>query len=155
MARNQKPAPQDPALDKAAAEKAAADKAAADKAAADRTALEKEALAKMQGMFTPERWAKIERQAANSSHSVADGLPALCAELFATRAARHPDNAAAASAAAANGLLIALGSTLKDEDKQRFADALQGGSKPAAAPAPSAPADTAAALPETPAQPQA
>lgn len=91
-----------------------------------------QALARMQAMFTPERWARIERQALTVRGLRADDLQGLCLVMLNSRTARHPDNTSAASAAAANGLLLALGSSLRPEDIQRLEDALKGISAPAA-----------------------
>lgn len=79
-----------------------------------------EAFTKLKGCFDPDRWAKIEIQAAKQS----EHLPALCTRLAATSAARYPDNDLAASYCAANRLLISLGSLLKPGDVQRFEAAL-------------------------------
>lgn len=108
-----------------------------------------EAMAKMQTLFPPERWERIQRQAKNTCGLDAEALQGLCLKLISTRKARHPDNDAAADAAAANGLLVAISSTLTDADVKRLADALNGISAAADA----APVTDAAALPasaETP-----
>lgn len=97
------------------------------------TAIGTLALKRMQAMFTPERWGRLERQALTVRGLDAAALQALCASMVATRSARYPDNPAAADAAAANGLLLALGSSLRPEDCQRLDDAVKGISAPAAA----------------------
>lgn len=107
------------------------------------------ALEKIQKQFTPERWGKISRQALNSCALDASGLQALCTQMLATRAARHPDNEAAALYAACNGLLIAIGSKLSEHDCMRFETALATGqTSPLPVEAP-APVPEAAAAPET------
>lgn len=91
----------------------------------DTQALGAEALEKLKGTFSAQRWGKIERQAAHHCGLDAGGLQALCVELLATSHARHPRNDAAALYGAANRLLLAVGSVLKDEDVTRFEASLK------------------------------
>lgn len=109
------------------------------------------ALEKIQAQFTPDRWGKITRQAKNSCALDATGLQALCTQMLATRAARHPDNEAAALYAACNGLLIAIGSNPNEHDCQRFEKAMATGET---SPLPEPPAAPVAA-PETAVDPAA
>ena len=122
--------------------------------------LETAALEKIKAQFVPARWDKITRQALNSCALDAAGLKGLCTRLLAARAARHPDNDAAALYAACNGLLLAIGSSLNEHDCSRFEEALKTGklsplpvevSAPAPAPVDAdtpAPAETPTSEPE-------
>lgn len=83
-------------------------------------AISMDACNKLKSCFDAARWAKIEAQATKQS----ENLPALCTRLAATSAARYPENDQAAIYSAANGLLISLGSVLKQADVQRFKHAL-------------------------------
>jgi len=80
-----------------------------------------DALAKIKALFEADRWAKIEAQAKRQ----ACDLQELCTRLLFTSLVRHPSNDAAATASAANRLLISLGSVLKPEDEQRYESALK------------------------------
>jgi hypothetical protein len=103
----------------------------------DTSSLGAEALEKLKATFAPERWAKIERQAAHRCGLDAEGLQGLCAELLATSAMRWPAHTPeAALYSAANRLLLAVGSVLKPEDAQRFEAALQAPSSKPQAPSP-------------------
>ena len=123
MAKNTTPAATTPQTDTSAPATPAADLGA-------------QALAKMQTLFKPERWEKILRQSRIVAGLDEKELQALCMQMLATRNARHPDNAAAAEAAAANGLLIALNSTLNADDVGRYEAALKGLTYVPAAPVP-------------------
>lgn len=81
-----------------------------------------EALNKLKPCFEAPRWAKIEAQATKQ----AINLQVLCAKLLATRAARYPHNDKAALYSACNGLLLSVGSVLKEADTARFDAALKG-----------------------------
>jgi hypothetical protein len=108
----------------------------------DTSSLGTEALEKLKATFAPERWAKIERQAAHRCGLDAEGLQGLCAELLTTSAMRWPAHTPeAALYSAANRLLLAVGSVLKPEDIERFEAALQAPSSKLQAPssAPQAP----------------
>ncbi|MCF7785559.1 MAG: hypothetical protein K9N47_05520 [Prosthecobacter sp.] len=118
------------------------------------------ALEKIRAQFTPDRWGKITRQAQNSCALDANGLQALCTQMLATRAARHPGNEAAALYAACNGLLIAIGSKLNEHDCQRFEKAIATGEtsplpEPPAAAAETSVEDAAVPAPEAAAVPAA
>jgi hypothetical protein len=108
----------------------------------DTSSLGAEALEKLKATFAPERWAKIERQAAHRCGLDAEGLQGLCAELLTTSAMRWPAHKPeAALYSAANRLLLEVGSVLKPEDIERFEAALQAPSSKLQAPssAPQAP----------------
>ena len=90
----------------------------------DTKTLGTEALEKLKSAFTPERWGKIERQAASYCGLDAAGLQQLCTRLLATSYFRHAENDQAALASAANRLLLAVGSALQPADIERFELAL-------------------------------
>jgi hypothetical protein len=91
----------------------------------DTSSLGAEALQKLKATFAPERWAKIERQAARLGMD-AEALQARCLRLLTSSTARHAANEKAALYSAANRLLLEVGSALKPEDIERFEEALGG-----------------------------
>jgi hypothetical protein len=90
----------------------------------DTSSLGAEALEKLRATFAPERWTKIERQAARLGMDAED-LQARCLRLLTTSAARHAANEPAALYSTANRLLLEVGSALKPEDIERFESALK------------------------------